>query len=180
MPVAPNQNMPPTQYMQQGVQDYSQQGQYRQQLPVQQQLHVPVQQQQGQYSGMQQQQSAPQLAAQQYNPTQPQQQQQQPSLMTLAQQQQQDYPATMSAQGGLPMQQGPGMSLQGPDSVGPRGRDEPIVAVPADATHSLYLDNMPSDVSKRELSHIFRPFGGFVVGCITEVQCIDVHDLNML
>lgn len=35
--------------------------------------------------------------------------------------------------------------------------------LPADATETLYVEDVPTDMSKRELSHIFRPFGGFKV-----------------
>lgn len=36
-------------------------------------------------------------------------------------------------------------------------------ALPSDATATLYVEDVPTDMSKRELSHIFRPFGGFKV-----------------
>jgi hypothetical protein len=55
------------------------------------------------------------------------------------------------------------------------GRDMPLESVPVtdqgpvlpvDATETLYVEDVPTDMSKRELSHIFRPFGGFKVsGC---------------
>ncbi|GLI70050.1 hypothetical protein VaNZ11_014818, partial [Volvox africanus] len=34
--------------------------------------------------------------------------------------------------------------------------------LPGDATNSLYLDKLPPDVTHRELTHIFRPYAGFV------------------
>lgn len=33
--------------------------------------------------------------------------------------------------------------------------------LPANAVETLYVDDVPKDMSRRELSHIFRPFGGF-------------------
>ena len=75
----------------------------------------------------------------------------------------------MGGPGGMPMQQqqqqqGPpqGMAPAGPGGMGPAAREEPV-HVPDNATHSLYFDKLPSDVTKRELAHIFRPFTGFQV-----------------
>eukprot|EP01103_Thecamoeba_quadrilineata_P010976 TRINITY_DN2515_c0_g1_i1.p1 TRINITY_DN2515_c0_g1~~TRINITY_DN2515_c0_g1_i1.p1 ORF type:complete len:133 (-),score=25.11 TRINITY_DN2515_c0_g1_i1:4-402(-) len=33
--------------------------------------------------------------------------------------------------------------------------------LPSDATHTLYIEGVPSDATEREISHIFRPFPGF-------------------
>lgn len=35
--------------------------------------------------------------------------------------------------------------------------------LPANASQTLYVDDVPLDMQKRELCHIFRPFGGFKV-----------------
>lgn len=35
--------------------------------------------------------------------------------------------------------------------------------LPAEAAETLYVDNMPMDVNRREMSHVFRPFEGFKV-----------------
>lgn len=51
------------------------------------------------------------------------------------------------------------------------GRDMPLegspvpdqMGLPASATETLYVEDVPTDMTKRELSHIFRPFGGFKV-----------------
>jgi hypothetical protein len=48
---------------------------------------------------------------------------------------------------------------EGGTAQGPPGP----VASPAHAHETLYVDDIPLDMSKRELSHIFRPFGGYKV-----------------
>lgn len=46
----------------------------------------------------------------------------------------------------------------------PRGEGPPSAVGPsAAAQETLYVDDIPLDMSKRELSHIFRPFGGYKV-----------------
>lgn len=44
--------------------------------------------------------------------------------------------------------------------------------LPADARPSLYVESVPPDASKREISHIFRPFQGFKV----RIRCVVVGD----
>ena len=43
-------------------------------------------------------------------------------------------------------------------------------SVPEYATNTLYTEGIPLDASKREISHIFRPFPGFI-----EVRIILKH-----
>ena len=41
--------------------------------------------------------------------------------------------------------------------------------LPPDAVETLYVDNMTTDVTKREMAHVFRPFEGFKVCIHTEM-----------
>lgn len=36
------------------------------------------------------------------------------------------------------------------------------LGLPTDAHHTLYVEGVPGGVSERELSHIFRPFPGYI------------------
>ena len=38
-------------------------------------------------------------------------------------------------------------------------------ALPKDASETVFVDNLPEDITRRELAHIFRPFAGFKVRC---------------
>jgi hypothetical protein len=87
--------------------------------------------------------------------------------------------------GGLTMQptqpppqlQPPGQLMRPPGPTPPqiqpyRGQQEGMqgppgsMAPPTHAHETLYVDDIPLDMSKRELSHIFRPFGGYKVGAL--------------
>jgi hypothetical protein len=50
---------------------------------------------------------------------------------------------------------------QQPQAQGPRGARQAGGPLPADAASTLFLDNVPLNATKRELSHIFRPYPGF-------------------
>ena len=39
----------------------------------------------------------------------------------------------------------------------------PVDEFPPEACNTLYLTNLPPDITKREVSHILRPFEGFQV-----------------
>ena len=43
----------------------------------------------------------------------------------------------------------------------PAAKPQQPLNVPANAVETLYVDDIPMDMSKRELAHIFRPFGGY-------------------
>jgi hypothetical protein len=45
------------------------------------------------------------------------------------------------------------------------------IAPPAHAHETLYVDDVPLDMSRRELSHIFRPFGGYKVPLCPALLC---------
>lgn len=55
---------------------------------------------------------------------------------------------------------GPGPLPGPPGSLLPPA-DRPPFEIPPNATDTIYVDNLPKDVTQRELSHIFRPFRGF-------------------
>jgi len=38
-----------------------------------------------------------------------------------------------------------------------------IASIPENATSCLYVEGIPRDATQREVSHIFRPFPGFVL-----------------
>jgi hypothetical protein len=95
-----------------------------------------------------------------------QQQQQLPSAAGMAMTQQ--LPGHMQQQNGgqpLPAAKPPLTAL--PQEVLPSAKSA-ANAVPANAQETLYIDDIPLDMSKRELSHIFRPFGGYKVRCRTQ------------
>lgn len=57
-----------------------------------------------------------------------------------------------------------GIPVHPVDNVSPS--DTPA-DLPANASQTLYVDDVPLDMQKRELCHIFRPFGGFKVCALT-------------
>ena len=71
-------------------------------------------------------------------------------------------PPSMAPPGGGPagVAGGPPPPMQEP--VAPPAKPA-APAVPPNACETLYVDDVPLDMSKRELAHIFRPFGGFKV-----------------
>lgn len=78
--------------------------------------------------------------------------------------QQQGGPMSRSS-GPVPPQMQPPRGEAAPGSMGP----------PQSAQETLYVDDIPLDMSKRELSHIFRPFGGYKVRRTTgpRAACLD-------
>ena len=57
-------------------------------------------------------------------------------------------------------------SMEAPDEEGLPAED-----LPSEACNTLYLANLPSDVTKREVSHILRPFEGFQVLLLAAPDC---------
>ncbi|GAB4861140.1 hypothetical protein Ancab_036297 [Ancistrocladus abbreviatus] len=57
---------------------------------------------------------------------------------------------------------GPGVGYGGQlsvDTIGRPGRE--TIPLPADASNTLYVEGLPSDTTRREVAHIFRPFVGY-------------------
>lgn len=60
-----------------------------------------------------------------------------------------------------------GMGLGGVDHATTKGRDagllggRPEISLPPDASNTLYVEGLPSNCSRREVAHIFRPFVGY-------------------
>ena len=58
--------------------------------------------------------------------------------------------------------------------------------LPANASQTLYVDDVPLDMQKRELCHIFRPFGGFKVHSLIYVlhkrmsRCLSASAIALL
>ncbi|KAJ4883963.1 RNA-binding (RRM/RBD/RNP motifs) family protein [Raphanus sativus] len=47
------------------------------------------------------------------------------------------------------------------DSVDRRSNNREPLPLPPDASNTLYVEGLPSNCSRREVSHIFRPFVGY-------------------
>ncbi|EOA35658.1 hypothetical protein CARUB_v10020882mg [Capsella rubella] len=70
-----------------------------------------------------------------------------------------DFMMRRGNSGVLPLDHGPNghtMGFDPPESVGRRNRE-----LPPDASNTLYVEGLPSNCSRREVAHIFRPFLGY-------------------
>ena len=47
-------------------------------------------------------------------------------------------------------------------SLNPRSKQLKLFMIPEDATNCLYVDGVPFDATEREVSHVFRPFPGYI------------------
>ncbi|GIL43985.1 hypothetical protein Vafri_1575 [Volvox africanus] len=98
-------------------------------------------------------------------PPPPRKQLQLPQQKSQPQQKQQSQPLRqqkqVQSQQKVPQQQQPASQQKQQKSSAASGSSVPQ-QLPGDATSSLYLDNLPPDVTHRELTHIFRPYAGFV------------------
>uniref|UniRef100_A0A1J3FQF5 RRM domain-containing protein n=2 Tax=Noccaea caerulescens TaxID=107243 RepID=A0A1J3FQF5_NOCCA len=65
----------------------------------------------------------------------------------------------MMRRGGVVLPPDRGMGFDPPESVDRRNR-EPL-PLPPDASNTLYVEGLPSNCSRREVAHIFRPFLGY-------------------
>ncbi|KAG7587318.1 RNA recognition motif domain [Arabidopsis thaliana x Arabidopsis arenosa] len=69
----------------------------------------------------------------------------------------------MMRRGGvLPLDHGPNghaIGFDPPESVARRNRE--TLPLPPDASNTLYVEGLPSNCSRREVAHIFRPFVGY-------------------
>ncbi|EFJ44980.1 hypothetical protein VOLCADRAFT_106208 [Volvox carteri f. nagariensis] len=158
------------QKQQPGQQQKQQPGQQQKQQPGQQQKQQPGQQQK-QQPGQQQKQQQKQQPGQQQKQQPGQQQKQQPGQQQKQQQGQQQGQQQKQQQSKQPVtpqqnksQQQQEKSEQKPPTAALTATGKQGIAqqLPSDATNSLYLENLPTDVTHRELTHIFRPFAGFV------------------
>ncbi|GJX43372.1 RNA-binding protein 1-like protein [Tanacetum coccineum] len=89
-----------------------------------------------------------------YEQHQQQQQQQQQQLSVMGKRQRSDYDVS-------------GMDLAVAAAAAAKARDtglaggRPGIALPRDASNTLFVEGLPSNCSRREVAHIFRPFVGY-------------------
>lgn len=75
--------------------------------------------------------------------------------------------STNSGIGGHPIEDSRVMGIGGSDSLALKSRNfgmvggRPEVTLPPDASNTLFVEGLPADCTRREVSHIFRPFVGY-------------------